>query len=230
MARRPADARLVGVTVGSPGINDDDVVDAPVSDMRLLNVGHGRPEVPLFVNPLTLLGDAIFRQTPFERVQGSDVRVFLPDEPEMTLIDLVASYLAGNGTGQHVSPLYVETAADMAREGELIQTLTLPTSVRDYGFVRGTAPGGSVLLGSNAINVVIGGAAADVMAGLAGSDILDGEGGSDMADYARDAGNGGTAAIYADLGNGLAVDGFCDIDKLVDVENLTPDALERLHG
>ncbi len=220
MARHPADGRLVGVTFGSPGINDDDVADAPGSDIRLLNVGHGRLEVPFFVNPLTVLGDAIFRQTPFEHVQGSDVRVFLPDEGEMTLIELAASYLAGNGTGQHVSPLYVETAADMAREAALMQALGLPASVRDFGFLRGTAPGGSVLVASGGLNVLMGGAAGDRLAGLGGSDIVDGAGGIDMAEYALDAGEGGAAAVYVDLGGGIAVDGFGDVDKLVDVENV----------
>ena len=220
LARHPADVRLVGVTFGSPGINDGDLVDAPGTDPRLINIGHVDLDEPLFLNPLTVVGDAIFRQTPFEYEWGSNIRVWLPDEPEMNLVETALSYLAGNGTGQHRSPLYVDTAVAMTRQGELIQALGLPTSVRDYGFLRGTAPGGSVLVGSNAINVLIGGAAADTLAGLGGSDIVDGAGGSDMADYALDAANGGAAAVYVDLGAGIAVDGFGDIDKLVDVESV----------
>lgn len=41
-----------------------------------------------------------------------------------------------------------------------------------------------------------------------------------MAEYALDAGEGGAAAVYVDLGGGIAVDGFGDVDKLVDVENV----------
>jgi len=115
LARRGTDAMLVGVTFGSPGINDSDVADAPGSDPRLINIGHGSLDAPLFLNPLTAVGDPVYRQTPFEREQGTSIQVFLPDEPEQSLVELVANFLAGSGTGQHGSALYVDTAAAMAR-------------------------------------------------------------------------------------------------------------------
>ena len=77
--------------------------------------------------------------------------------------------------------------------------------------IRGTDQADTIYAGSNGLD----------FQGLAGNDTLVGGVGIDTANYANDAGYGGTGGVTVDLGAGTATDGFGSTDTLSGIENIT---------
>ncbi|MEO1687045.1 MAG: calcium-binding protein [Pseudomonadota bacterium] len=92
---------------------------------------------------------------------------------------------------------------------------------RDSHGDRDRLGGIEAVAGTSRADVLRGGAGAfELWQGLAGRDRIEGGGGIDRADYSLDAAQGGRAGIRADLAAGRARDGFGDLDRLSDVEEL----------
>jgi Ca2+-binding RTX toxin-like protein/methionine-rich copper-binding protein CopC len=200
MARNLSDTRLVGVTFGSPGTNDPNVASSAGSDQRLLNIGHADLYGALGAGDQ---GDAVFRATLGEHVQGSDIRVNLPDEPDYSLRTTAGRAFAGLDYGQHEPFRYNNTAQAIA--AELTKNLNdgHPFDPRAFSYVIGTNTGNITLDGSSGANVIIGDSGIDAISGYAGNDILDGGGGDD-----RLIGGAGNDIIYGGTGTDTAVYSF----------------------
>ncbi len=109
--------------------------------------------------------------------------------------------------------VYVDLAAGQARDG-FGDTDTLVGIENVIGTNRDstTMAGGS--------DTLLGNELANIMTGLRGADYIDGCGGLDMAEYARDAENGGGAAVYVNLGLAFGRDGWGDYDVLLSIEQV----------
>jgi Ca2+-binding RTX toxin-like protein len=172
------DPDIVGVTFGSPGIRY--LGGSRADDDRLYNLGH--------------LGDPVFNIVPFDRQVGNDIRIDLPDEPDLNLPQLVASWRLLGDVGEHDAVLYSLTAnlisREIARHG---------IEVSDYTFVIGTDPTKSFLYGTTRDNVIIGDDGSDQLWGYGGDDVLDGFGGNDelRGGGGNDTLDGGTGADTA---------------------------------
>ncbi len=120
--------------------------------------------------------------------------------------DVDAAY---GGTGG----VYVDLALGLALDG--FGSADTLTSIE---WVRGTANhfGGGADIG----DVFYGSGGDDGFQGMAGVDFIDGRLGNDTASYASDGSAGGTRGIFASLADGVATDGFGDMDHLVSIENI----------
>jgi methionine-rich copper-binding protein CopC len=199
MAHNISDNRLSGVTFGSPGVQD--ISNSPSSDSRLLNIGHVDLFTSVGTNPFfTGQGDAVFRATIGEHVQGSDIRVDLQDEQDYTLTTTGLRAAAQLDYGQHEPYRYSYTAQAIA--SELTKNLNdgHPFDVRAFSYVIGTDSAKSTLTGSSGSNVIIGDSGSDIISGYDGIDILDGGGGDDQL-----VGGGGNDIIYGGSGTDTAV-------------------------
>ncbi len=169
-----SDSRLIGVSFGSPGVTG--IQNNPGNDPRLLNIGH----VDLSSTSYSPnQGDAVFRSKSIEQsisIQGSDIRVDLPDQPDYSLAE--TTVLAGSNAdyGQHEPFRYEATAKTIAAELQQNADDQHPFDVRAYSYVIGSG----LLTGSASANVIIGNTGFDSLLGLSGNDILDGKGGNDQ--------------------------------------------------
>ena len=195
---RYADNKLVAVTFGSPGINDPSIANRPGSDQRLINIGHVDLYSQLGFYPLTERGDAVFRQTINVKVQGSDIRVDLPDEVDYNILQTISHALSDYG--QHEPYRYEYTATVIANELQKNLNDGHPFDVRAFSYVIGTDTTKSDLYGSSGANVIIGDSGSDTLWGNEVNDILDGGGGDD-----RLIGGGGNDTIYGGTGTDTAV-------------------------
>ena len=95
--------------------------------------------------------------------------------------------------------------------GNEVENLTLTGT----GNINGTGNAlANVLTGNSGTNTLNGGDGNDTLNGGLGNDTLDGGAGADTAQF------GGNTGIYAELGDGVVVDGFGNTDVLVSVENV----------
>lgn len=85
--------------------------------------------------------------------------------------------------------------------------------------------------GTQFADTMIGDAGEQFFTGLGGADVFDGGDGEDMVRYDRDARQGGTRAIDADLEAGTARDGFGYTDTLTNIESIrTGNANDTVRG
>jgi len=135
--------------------------------------------------------------------------------------------LGGNDTIDGVSGFdEADYAGDAAAGGSAGITANLSTGIIIDGFgatdtvsnidrVRGTAQADSFTAGSDG----------DAFRGLGGIDTFTGGLAEDMIDYSSDATFGGSAAVTVNLANGIATDGFGQIDTFSSIEMVRGTAL-----
>ncbi|MGK2959436.1 MAG: DUF4214 domain-containing protein [Acidimicrobiales bacterium] len=180
MAHNSRNESLIGVTFGSPGVNERSGLTG-VSDIseRLVNIGHselpGR-HIDLFesLQILRLEGDPIFRITFREIERGVPLLVDLPDKPD----DSLTSVAIGD-RGQHAMTLYQASATLIANMAD-----SFHVDFRDFTYVFGTDPARTDLYGTSGANIIVGDRGPDTLHGLGGNDILVGNDGvGDVAVY-----------------------------------------------